>query len=88
MGPNNLCYVTRHFLSFPYVPMSLFKTLMSLSTVFIKGHVRRISTTFTVAMSHFIFYPRGTLIIRFNDFYTLSKQAVNKNPKYNLRIKI
>ncbi len=23
MGPNNLCYVTRHFLFFPYVPMSL-----------------------------------------------------------------
>ncbi len=42
MGPNNLCYVTCHFLFFPYVPMSLFyKTLMSLSTVFIKGrHVR------------------------------------------------
>ncbi len=24
MGPNNLCYVTRHFLLFPYVIMSLF----------------------------------------------------------------
>ncbi len=24
MGPNNVCYVTRHFLVFPYVPMSLF----------------------------------------------------------------
>ncbi len=23
-GPNNLCYVTRHFLFFPYVTMSLF----------------------------------------------------------------
>ena len=24
MGPNNLCYVARHFLFFPYVAMSLF----------------------------------------------------------------
>ena len=24
MGPNNLCYVARHFLFFPYVTMSLF----------------------------------------------------------------
>ncbi len=39
MGPNNLCYVTRCFLFFPYVPMSFFyKTLTSLSTVFMQGH--------------------------------------------------
>ncbi len=39
MGPNNLCYVTRHFLFFTYVPSHLSKILTSLSTVFIKGHV-------------------------------------------------
>ncbi len=40
MGPNNLCYVTRHFLYFPMSPCHFYKTLTSLSTVFIKGHVR------------------------------------------------
>ncbi len=39
MGPNNLCYVTRHFLFFPYVSITFYKTLRSLSTAFIKGHV-------------------------------------------------
>ncbi len=40
MGANNLSYVTRHFLFFPYVAMSLFiRPLTSLSTVFIKSHV-------------------------------------------------
>ncbi len=40
MGPNNLCYVTGHFLFSPYVlHVTFYKTLTSLSTVFIKGHV-------------------------------------------------
>ncbi len=41
MGPDNLCYVTRHLLFFPYVShhVTFYKTLTSLSTVFIKGHV-------------------------------------------------
>ncbi len=40
MGPNNLCYVTRYVLFFSLCPHVTFdKTLTSLSTVFIKGHV-------------------------------------------------
>ncbi len=55
MGPNNLCYVTLHFLFFPYVPMSL-------STVSTKGQVGFLQT-FKVAMSHFVFthVERSTL---------------------------
>ncbi len=37
MGPNNLCYVTRQFLFFPYV--TFYKTLASFSKDLIKGHV-------------------------------------------------
>ncbi len=60
MGPNNLCYVTRHFLFYPYVPMSLF-----IRPTFYSFYKRphRISKTFKVAMSHFIFYPYGALKI-------------------------
>ncbi len=61
MGPNNLCYVTRHFLFFP---MYLDVTFYS----FYKSAVR-ISTTFKVAMSHFIFYPCGALIILLSMLY-------------------
>ena len=40
MGPNNLCYVTHHFLFFPHFRhVTFYKTLMSLSTVFIKAHI-------------------------------------------------
>ena len=40
MGPNNLSYVTRHFLFFYLCRhVTFYKTLASLSTVFIKGHV-------------------------------------------------
>ena len=42
MGPNNFCYVTRHFLFFSICRhVTFYKTLPgSLSTVFIKAHVR------------------------------------------------
>ncbi len=37
MGPNNLCYVTRHFLFFSLYPyVTFYKTLTSFSAVFIK----------------------------------------------------
>ncbi len=41
MGPNNICYVARHFLFFPYVPiMSLLCDLdVTFYMVIIKGHV-------------------------------------------------
>ncbi len=40
MGPNNLCYVTCHFLFFFLCPhVTFYKALTSLSTVFIKGYV-------------------------------------------------
>ncbi len=39
MGPNNLCYVTRHFYFFPYVAMSLFIRPWRHFLVFIKAHV-------------------------------------------------
>ncbi len=39
-GPNNICYITRHFLFFSMCPhVTFYKALMSLSTVIIKGHV-------------------------------------------------
>ena len=39
MGLNNLWYVTRHFLVLPMSHVTFYKTLTSLSTVFIKDHV-------------------------------------------------
>ncbi len=52
MGPDNLCHVTRHLLFFSLCHHATFyKTLTSLSTVIIKGHVL-ISTTFKVAPCH------------------------------------
>ncbi len=39
VGPNNLCYVTRHFFFSLCPDVTFYKTLTSLSTVFIKGHV-------------------------------------------------
>ncbi len=69
MSPNNLCNITRHFLFFPNVTMSLFyKTLMSLSTVFIKDCKGPcwISTTFKVAVSHFVFYPCASGALLYN----------------------
>ncbi len=44
MGSNNLCYITHHFLFFPYVPImthvTFYKTFVRVtSTIFIKGHV-------------------------------------------------
>ncbi len=41
MGPNNLCYVARHFLFFSLCRhVTFYKSLTSLSTVFIKAYVR------------------------------------------------
>ncbi len=62
MGPNNLCYVTRHFLFFPYVAMSLFIRPCRHFYSFYK-RPRQISTTFKVAVSYFVFYPCGALIV-------------------------
>ncbi len=59
MGPINLCYVTRHF---PCVPMSLFRRPWRHFLYSFYKISRRISTTFKVAMSQFVFfYPRGAL---------------------------
>ena len=39
-GPNNICWVTHHSLIFSLCPdVTFYKTLTSISTVFIKGHV-------------------------------------------------
>ena len=43
--------------------VTFYKTLTSLSTVFIKAHVG-LSTTFKVAVSHFVFYPYRALAIQ------------------------
>ncbi len=59
MGPNNLCYVTRHFFILPHV--TFYKTLTSPSTVFIKGHVGFLQLL-KVAMLHFVFYPCGAFV--------------------------
>ncbi len=60
MGPNNLCYVTHHFLFFPYVPVTFYKTLTSLSTFFIKGHVGLLQLLKWPCRT-FVFYPCGAL---------------------------
>ncbi len=59
MGPNNLCYVTRHF----FFPMTLCHFLYDLDVTFYSFYkrLRRISTTVKVAVSHFVFYPCGAL---------------------------
>ena len=60
MGPDNLCYVTGHFFLFCLCHhVTSYKTLTSLSSFYKRP--RRISTTFKVAVSHFVFYPRGAL---------------------------
>ncbi len=56
MGPNNLRYVTRHFLFFPYVAISLFIRPWRHFLQFYKSP-HRTSTNFKVAASHFVFYP-------------------------------
>ncbi len=61
MGPNNLCYVTRHFLFFLYVAMSLFIRLHLTFYSFWKSPCRT-STTFKVAVSHFVFYRPCTAL--------------------------
>ncbi len=60
MGPNNLCYVTRHFLFCPYVDnvaMSLFLKDLDVTFCSFYKSPRWTSTTFKVAVSHFVFYP-------------------------------
>ncbi len=55
MGPNNLCYVTCHFLFFSLCPHVTFcKTLRSRSTVFIKGH-GGYNLVAVSHVSHFVF---------------------------------
>ncbi len=39
MGPNHLCYVTSLFIFFLCPHVTFYKTLTSLSTLFIKGHI-------------------------------------------------
>ncbi len=60
MGPNDLCYVTRHFLFFP---MSPFHFLLYIDVTFYSFYKnpRRTSTTFKVAVSHFVFSPSRAL---------------------------
>ncbi len=62
MGPDNLCYVTRHFLFFPMSPCHFLKDLDVTFYSFYK-RPRRISTTFKVAVSHFVSYPCGALCV-------------------------
>ncbi len=61
MGPNYLCYVTHHFLFFPYVPMSLFIRRSNVTFYSFYKRLTSDSTTFKVAVSHFVFYPCGAL---------------------------
>ncbi len=60
VGPNNACYVTRHILFFPCHHVTFYKTLTSLSTVFIKGHVRFLQLLKWPCRTSF-FYPCGAL---------------------------
>ena len=57
MGPNNLCY-TSH-VTFYFFPMSACHFLQDLDVTFYSFYKRprRISTTFKVAVSRFVFYP-------------------------------
>ena len=62
MGPNNLCDVTRHFLFFVLCTMSLFIRQWRHFLQFYKTRLTSDSTTFKVAVSHFVFYPCGALV--------------------------
>ncbi len=76
MGPNNLCYVTRHLLFFPRSPCHF---LLDLDVTFYSFYKRsrRISTTVKVAVSHFVFYPCGAFVLIMLMLVTLSLAAEN-----------
>ncbi len=62
MGPNNLCHVTHHFLFFSLCRhVTFYKTLTSLSTVFIKAHIRFLQLLKWPCSTSF-FYPCGALV--------------------------
>ncbi len=78
MGPNNICYVTRHFLFFPYVPVSLFIRPwrhLIFTVNFMKGYVGP-STTFKVAVSHIVFCPCGALTMALAELMDWNKWEV------------